>query len=200
MQEKAAGGTGAKAMKTLDDLAVKYCNAKGSGWLNYMTEYEKYFAPIKDKATSILELGVGNGTSLKIWYEFFNNAKIYGVDIKPDCKSFENERTRVFIGGQQDLAFLEKMCNESGEFDIIIDDCGHIPGNQIISLDFLHSKLKRDGFYAIEDIRSDSIDSLVNHIENDLAKELEILFLCDRLYTDAAGEKKKVYLLIGRKI
>ena len=188
-------------MKTLDDLAVKYVNSKGWNWLNYMTEYEKYFAPLKDKAISILELGVGNGTSLKIWHEYFKNANIYGIDIKPDCKIFENERTHVFIGAQEDLIFLDYVCNEiCEEFDIIIDDCGHVPGNQVISLDFLLGKLKQGGIYAIEDIRSDSIDFLVNHIKNDLAKELEILSVCNRLYTDVAGEKKKVCLLIGRKI
>jgi len=186
---------------TLDELAVMYGNAKGSGWLNYMTEYEKYFAPLKDKVTSILELGIGKGTSLKIWYEFFKNAKIYGIDILPDCKSFENERTQVFIGGQQDLAFLEKVCNEIyGEFDIIIDDCGHVPRNQITSLNFLQGKLKRGGIYAIEDIRCNSINLLVDHIENDLAEEMEILSVCSRFYTDAAKEKKEVSLLIGRKI
>jgi len=186
---------------TLDELAVMYGNAKGSGWLNYMTEYEKYFAPLKDKVTSILELGIGKGTSLKIWYEFFKNAKIYGIDILPDCKSFENERTQVFIGGQQDLAFLEKVCNEiCEEFDIIIDDCGHVPRNQITSLNFLQGKLKRGGIYAIEDIRCNSINLLVDHIENDLAEEMEILSVCSRFYTDAAKEKKEVSLLIGRKI
>lgn len=186
---------------TLNDLALKYGNAKGSGWLNYMTEYEKYFAPLKDNVTSILELGVGNGTSLKIWHEYFRNAKIYGIDIMPDCKSFENERTQVFVGEQQDLPFLEKMCNEIGEeFDIIIDDCGHVPKNQLISLKFLHIKLKQSGIYAIEDIRCNSTSLLVNYIENDLGKEMEMLSVCHRSYTDTFGKKKAVSLLIGRKI
>lgn len=186
---------------TLDDLALKYNNSKGSGWLNYMSIYEIYFAPLKDKVTSILELGVGNGTSLKIWHRYFSNAKIYGIDITPDCKSFENERTQVFVGAQQDLAFLDNMCNEIGEeFDIIIDDCGHVPENQIMSLKFLHTKLKQGGIYAIEDVRHNSAWFLADYIKNDLGKEIEILSISSRAYIDAAGIKKLVYLFIAKKI
>ena len=177
----------------LNDLALKYNNDKGSNWHDYMIEYEKYLFPLKDKELSILELGVGAGASLKIWYDYFRNAKIYGVDITPNCKNFENDRTKVFIGRQQAIKFLENVTNKIGEkLDIIIDDCGHVPDNQIISFKYLYTKLKQEGIYIIEDIRNNSLEMVVNSVKS-LSKEMEILSIY-------LGKLRGEYSLIGRKL
>lgn len=181
----------------LNDLALKYGNAKGSNWLNYMTEYEKYFAPLKEKKLTLLELGVGKGTSLKIWGEYFKQAKIYGIDINPSCKQFEDERTQIFTGLQQDIPFLESVCDKiGGKLDIIIDDCGHRPDNQITSFKFFYPQLKRGGLYAIEDVINTSIEKVADCVAG---LRMEILFIQHRYYTDIIGRKRKVNLLIGRK-
>ena len=48
--------------------------------------YQKYFADFKDKKINILEIGIGDGDSLRIWREYFVNANICGIDI--DKKNF----------------------------------------------------------------------------------------------------------------
>ena len=78
----------------LNDLALKYNNDKSSDWLNYMVEYEKYFSSLKKKDISILELGVGGGTSLKIWYDYFKNAK--SMQISRWDKKNESKKIQVF--------------------------------------------------------------------------------------------------------
>ena len=49
-----------------------------------------------------MEIGVYHGNSLKVWKDYFPNAEIYGIDIDPSCKKFEDERTKIIICDQND--------------------------------------------------------------------------------------------------
>ena len=149
----------------LEELALKYGSDKSSLRHNYMIEYEKYFAPIKETTKSILELGVWMGGSLRIWEEYFKNARVHGIDINASCKFLESKRGKIFIGDQQDIEFLESVCNETGELDIVIDDCSHAVKDQIVSLGFLYYKLKRGGIYVIEDVEDRDMPVLLASIE-----------------------------------
>ena len=76
-------------MKELTLLANKYKSDKGieHGSAHGFTElYDEYFFNIKNKKINILEIGVQDGSSLKMWFDYFPNAKIYGLDIED--KSF----------------------------------------------------------------------------------------------------------------
>jgi ubiquinone/menaquinone biosynthesis C-methylase UbiE len=46
--------------------------------------YENFYFELlknrRDKITKVIEVGIGNGSSLLTWREFFPQAKIYGVD------------------------------------------------------------------------------------------------------------------------
>ena len=149
----------------LDELGIKCHCDKSSLRHNYLVEYEKLFAPIKEKVKSVLELGVWLGGSLIIWEEYFKNAKIYGIDIKEARKVFSGKRRKVFIGEQQDLNFLDDVCKQTGELDIIINDCSHLVKDQIVSFEFLYYKLKRGGLYFIEDVTEPNLQILIHSIE-----------------------------------
>lgn len=59
---------------------------------NYFNVYERHFSSFRNKDVVILEIGVANGGSLQMWKNYFGNkAKIYGIDINPTCKNFEEE-------------------------------------------------------------------------------------------------------------
>lgn len=140
---------------TLDEITLKRGNLKGSQHHNYMVEYEKYFAPIRETTRLVLEIGIEQGQSLQIWREYFPNAVVCGIDHAEICKRYEGERTRVFIGEQQDEVFLKAMCDQvEGQFDIIIDDGSHVLAQYIRSLRALSPKLKPGGYYFIEDINA----------------------------------------------
>jgi hypothetical protein len=52
---------------------------------NYFSQvYQDIFYPIKDTVKIFIEIGILEGNSLKIFKRFFNNAKIYGVDLRSD--------------------------------------------------------------------------------------------------------------------
>lgn len=149
-------------MDELTSLANKYASDKGTiaptvghhgPRLNFTPTYSKYFEPIKNENIKILEIGVGSGPSLKIWYDYFPNAKIYAIDISSQV-SHNNDRVKTYTGDQSKRDDLLKVIEEIGEVDLIIDDGSHVVSHQQISLGFLFKYLKKDGQYWIEDLHT----------------------------------------------
>jgi hypothetical protein len=144
--------------KSLSDMAVESGSDKGPNVHNYTVLYEKIFEPKRYNKINILEIGLcrfdGNtedAHSLVIWEEYFPHANIYGFDIR-DFSNFKQERTCIIQGDQSNRSDLKKIVNKCDNFDIIIDDGGHIAKQQQISLGFLFPYLKSGGVYVIEDI------------------------------------------------
>ena len=80
--------------------------------------------------------------------------KIYGIDIDPRCKEFEENNVEIFTGSQSDLQFLEKIKNKIPKIDILIDDGGHFMEQQITTFNVLFSHVKDDGVYLCEDLHT----------------------------------------------
>ncbi len=139
----------------LDKIGLKYQTDKASHWHNYLVKYEKHFEKYKDEPIKLLEIGVSNGNSLKMWKEYFPKAQIYGIDINPICKDFEEDRIKIFIGDQSNQGFLINILQEIGMFEIIVDDGSHIMKDIIKSFEYLFiNGLKDNGLYVIEDLHT----------------------------------------------
>lgn len=128
---------------------------KGKGkirkWAHHFPIYDSYFEAIQNRPLSLLEIGVAWGGSMFTWQQYFPKAQITGIDINPDCKKFEEDNIKVFIGDQADVNFLKEVNNQTGPYDIIIDDGGHMMNQQITSFKTLFRLLKDGGHYVIED-------------------------------------------------
>ncbi len=121
-------------------------------WSHYFDIYEQYFSKYRDKEIVILEIGVFQGGSLQMWKNYFGpKAKIYGIDINPNCKELEEENIEIFIGSQCDPAFLKKVKEQIPSIDILIDDGGHTMKQQIVSFEELFGHVKETGIYLCED-------------------------------------------------
>jgi glycosyltransferase involved in cell wall biosynthesis/SAM-dependent methyltransferase len=117
---------------------------------SYSSTYETLFNGLRDLPIRLVEIGVCSGASLKVWEEYFTHpdAEFIGIDISSENIRYTfSERSKVLI---QD-ATREPP---TGMFDIIIDDGSHILNDQISALQLLHSQLKPDGLYIIEDVQS----------------------------------------------
>ena len=67
----------------------------------------------KNRDIVLLEVGVSNGGSINMWSSYFGkNSKIYGIDIDPRCKEFEDKNIEIFIGSQSEKNFLELTLEE----------------------------------------------------------------------------------------
>ena len=48
---------------------------------SYLELYEKLLSSKKETAKNVLEVGVYNGGSIKLWHDYFTQATVYGLDI-----------------------------------------------------------------------------------------------------------------------
>lgn len=125
---------------------------------HYEDEYERHFEPIRDKALSILEIGIGGyanpnrgGESLKVWRDFFPGARIVGVDINEKTLNL-GDRVTTLVCDQSDQGALLQLNEHYGPFDIIIDDGSHIQQHVLTSFASLFPQLNPGGIYVIEDM------------------------------------------------
>jgi hypothetical protein len=124
-------------------------------WLHFFDIYDEHFAPWRGRPLTLVEFGVSQGGSLRMWRHYFGpQAKIIGVDINPLCKQFEAPGIEVVIGDQGDRAFLASLAARLPMIDIVIDDGGHTMKQQIFTFEALFEKVSADGFYVVEDIHT----------------------------------------------
>lgn len=118
----------------------------------YDRYYEQYLKPYQNERINLFEIGIDNRNSLTLWLTYFPNAMIYGLDIDLEL---ETDRAKVYRGDQSDRILLNKILDDTGRFDIIIDDGSHVPEHQIACFNYLFDKgLESGGLYIIEDIET----------------------------------------------
>ena len=139
-----------KEYRKLDELGKKYSTDKNSSYHNYLNKYEFFLQKMKNDPIHILELGVFNGSSLKMWEDYFENAQIYGVDIDDNCKRYNGERCHVIIQDLGDEELLHQLSDISPS--IIVEDASHYMSHQIKALYHLFPILKSGGVFIIEDL------------------------------------------------
>lgn len=121
-------------------------------WHHYFDVYEAHFAPFRGKAPTVLEIGVQNGGSLRLWREYFGpEARLFGADIDPACVARAPADSQVFIGDQADPEFLKRVLEASGPPDIVIDDGGHRSNQMIQSFRAIYPAMRAPGVYLVED-------------------------------------------------
>ena len=134
----------------LIQIGKKYPTSKNiSGFLEI---YEEYFTALRNEKINILEIGIDKGDSLRLWREYFSNAKICGIDLFQKNISIDN--VDILIGDQSDYSFLKTVVNKYQNFDIIIDDGSHLSKDIISSFKFLFPFLNNNGLYVVEDLQT----------------------------------------------
>ena len=63
-----------------------------------------------------------------MWADYFAHGKIVGIDIAPKTLAL-GPRITTLVGSQDDPVFLNRLTDEHGPFDIIIDDGSHVPNH-----------------------------------------------------------------------
>ena len=124
-------------------------------WLHYFPIYEKHFAPWRNKTLTFWEIGVDKGGSLQMWSRFFGPlATVVGIDIDPNCAQHEGTNIHVRIGDQSDTQFLQKVIDEFGVPDIILDDGSHRMDHLLQTFEFMYPKISKNGVYMVEDLHT----------------------------------------------
>jgi SAM-dependent methyltransferase len=131
-------------------------NVEGPGiwkWEHYFEIYDRHLSKFRGKAPTIVEIGIYSGGSLPMWQHYFGpGTQVVGIDIEPACKAYEREGVRVFIGDQADRSFWARFREQVPKVDILIDDGGHEPEQQSVSLEEMLPHMTPGGVYICEDV------------------------------------------------
>ncbi len=127
---------------------------KSSKHHSYLEVYDFIFFPYKGKKVKILEFGVSTGGSLESYANYFAaDSIIIGVDMDPACAeiNFSANNIEILIGDMTNPDLYEKLKNNYGYFDFIIDDGGHT--NFQMTSAFVNSIniLNKNAIYIAED-------------------------------------------------
>lgn len=144
-----------ESMNPLEHFFFCERHNKMTKWSHYFEVYHKYLQGYRNKKITMLEIGVWGGGSLQMWKKYFGpECRILGVDIMEECKSYEEDQIKIYIGSQSDREFLQKLKQENARIDIIIDDGGHKMEQQIITFEELFPHLAEGGIYICEDMHT----------------------------------------------
>jgi 2-polyprenyl-3-methyl-5-hydroxy-6-metoxy-1,4-benzoquinol methylase len=137
---------------------------------NYTEIYGDLLRYYRNRQNNILEIGIRQGGSLKMWSEYFTNSNIYGIDI--NLKSIETnlDEFYIFEGDAYNKNTINKFFKNI-KFDIIIDDGSHLVTDQIKCLNLYSKLLTNDGILIIEDIASiKDAKTIINNFDGRINK------------------------------
>lgn len=124
-------------------------------WKHYFEIYDRHFSRFRGTDAHIVEIGVFQGGSLQMWKQYFGpNCKIFGIDIHPHSKKFEEDQIEIIIGDQEDREFLKSLAEKIPRIDILIDDGGHRMTQQINTFEELFPHIDKNGVYLCEDLHT----------------------------------------------
>ena len=149
--------TAPAAAGDLDRLGRLHGTSKSSGGRNLLRAYEPFFAPLRDTAFELLEIGVGDGASLRLWADYFPRATIVGLDVRRLALGRLPDRCTLRHGSQSDLATLHDLVR-AHRFRVIIDDGSHVSADQIFAFEHLFPWIEPGGVYVCDspdDVRPD---------------------------------------------
>lgn len=140
--------------RDLIELSEIFNTDKQPSLHNFIDLYNRYLTQLQDSVHRILEIGIFNGASHKMWKCYFDSAEVYGIDIR-EKPWVEKLGIHTYLANQANREDLQTFVDSSGgNFDVIIDDGGHYMDHQQVSLGFLFEHLSEGGLYIIEDVHT----------------------------------------------
>ncbi|MEA2150685.1 MAG: hypothetical protein QOD69_2515 [Solirubrobacteraceae bacterium] len=119
--------------------------------------YDTYLRDRRREVRRVLEFGIEEGGSLRMWRDFFPSAEIVGVDIVADRTRHAGDRITVLIGDQTDPDVIAQAV-APGPLDLVVDDGSHQGDDQVRSLLAVWPHVAPGGLYVIEDIHTSYLE------------------------------------------
>lgn len=137
-------------------IALRYDTTKllDPECVQYLPLYERNMAHLRNRPIKLLEIGVKDGESLRMWKDYLHkDSEVYGMEINPTpLLGFSQDGINLLFGDQTNIDFLADV-RKSGPFDIIIDDGGHTMFQMRTSFEYLFRyAMEPGGLYIIEDL------------------------------------------------
>jgi hypothetical protein len=145
--------------------------------------YEKLLSKKKYTAKNVLEVGIDRGGSIKLWSDYFINAKVYGVDSmdisNPRMSDVIKNKENIFLytstDGYNEVVFNNYFKNKNLQFDFMLDDGPHSLESMKQFIRLYSQIMTDDGILIIEDIPDwNWIEILKNEVLEDLQQFIKV--------------------------
>jgi hypothetical protein len=132
---------------TLDELGRAY----GTGKIvhGYLPILERWLEPFRYESFDFLEIGVHQGASIRMWHDYFPNARVVGLDIRNAAPDLTLPRYTFVQGNQGDQALLERLSREY-RFRVVVDDGSHRWTHQINTFKTFFPAMSPHGIFFCE--------------------------------------------------
>lgn len=114
---------------------------------SYGDFYNRLFAD--SNISSVLEIGVLDGASLRAFSMTKNKPTVFGIDDKAEASNIIKSR------GPEYTEAVEFFRNRDIKFDLIVDDASHSLEDQISGFEKFGYLLSKSGTYVVEDLQSE---------------------------------------------
>lgn len=125
---------------------------------SYLDIYDLLFNGIQYKARNVLEVGIQQGGSIKLWRDYFTNAMVYGLDIIKfnEINSHlikDDPRIVLYTGvNAYDSTFVANHLSHT-KYDMMLDDGPHTLETMKQFIQMYLPLLSDTGIMAIEDVQ-----------------------------------------------
>ena len=118
--------------------------------LGYFQTYLKIAADLGPRV-SVLEIGIWQGESLRMWQALFPLAKVTGVDYQTEDRVWPPGTVQVI--SPQDSPALPGLLEQAGvlPLGLVVDDASHQPAQTARTFELLWPLVAPGGYYIIED-------------------------------------------------
>ncbi len=151
----------------MDTLAQIYARHSGGTKFNdkgtshdYIGVYESLLAPYRETAKRVVEIGVFDGHSLRMFAEYFTNAEVHGIDCDEQPHGGKADLRPMISDGKHNIHIFDATDGQEVQrkfkdslFDIVIDDAAHNIEQQVKLIEIWLPRLAPGGLHVVEDIQ-----------------------------------------------
>lgn len=126
---------------------------------SYLDLYQRLLFSKKYTAKNVLEIGIYRGGSIKLWGDYFPNAKVYGLDTMSVTDVWEeiNNKDNILLytltDAYNESFFNTEFLNKNIQFDFMLDDGPHTLESMKQFIQLYSQVMTEDGILIIEDIQ-----------------------------------------------
>lgn len=131
---------------TLDALGVVFDSSLSSRERDLLVSWEKQICSRATPDLKILQIGVGNGGSVRTWAAWFPSARVIGLDVRRISLRSLPPNVEIVTGDQTDAMVMGSLCR-CNQFDLVIDDGSEDAGHKLHTFLTLFPWLAGDGLY-----------------------------------------------------
>jgi hypothetical protein len=142
---------------------------------SYLDLYETLLKSKKETAQNVLEVGIYQGGSIKLWHDYFVNATVHGLDIMKlenlwtDIKNNHRIILHTSSDAYNNAFFTTNFLDKNIKCDFMLDDGPHTLDSMKQFIKLYSQIMTDDGILIIEDVQNyDWLEILTNEVPEHL--------------------------------